>query len=101
MDSDPPGGIAPRLTKSFIACSILSAAGCANSRGKGTNEKKKNMLCYLQTRSTDCEGFLFRKPDLQPVALGWKSEGGACGGGREGGLSQKTFLIAFGLKRIS
>lgn len=68
---------------------------------EGEERKKTNMLCYLQTRSTDCEGFLLKKPDLQPVALGWKSEGGACGGGREGGLSQKTFLIAFGLKRIS
>lgn len=41
------------------------------------------------------------KPDLQLVACGWKSEGGVCGGGGGRQSSQKTFLIAFGLKRIS
>lgn len=51
MDSDPPGGIAPRLTECFIACSILSAVLCRRMvartvEGRGRTKKNKHVVLF-------------------------------------------------------
>lgn len=83
-----PGGIAPHLTK-------RSREGVERKK-----TKKKHVVLFTDAIHR-LRGFCLESLIFSLWLLGWKSEGGACGGGREGGLSQKTFLIAFGLKRIS
>lgn len=56
-----PGGIAPRLTKCFIACRFLSAAGCANGRGKGANDKKKKHVVLFTDAIRRLQGFCLER----------------------------------------
>lgn len=92
-----PGGIAPRLTKYFIACSILSAGGCAKPK------KKQQHVVFFTDAAHWLQGVLFRKAWFAACGFWmenwWWCVCGGGGGGRQS--SPRTFLIAFGLKRIS
>lgn len=96
MDSDPRRICA--APHQMLYCLQIFVSCRLRERSREGGEKT---CCVIYRRDPATARVLFRKADLQPVAFGWKSEGGACGGGREGGLGQKTFLIAFGLERIS